>query len=172
MWYKCSILNGRGAMLNFKEVVKDEIAAMMHPGITGNLEKSLRWLKEKDVGAIVSLEEYGLPEETIDAHGFEYTHIPIKDFHTPTKGQVGLFIGFVDTMVSQKILTAVHCFLGVGRTGTMIGCYLVARKHMDRERACIVADSLSLMEMLPTQKDFILSYKPEVASLSPSDAPS
>jgi hypothetical protein len=63
-----------------------------------------------------------------------YTRLPIDDMSTPSQGAMGKI-----QVVIQKALTRgeniyLHCWGGRGRTGTVVGCYLV-QQGLPAERA-------------------------------------
>jgi atypical dual specificity phosphatase len=57
--------------------------------------------------------------------GFEFKCLPIQDGQAPTKAQADEFIEFVASCRLRNLPVAVFCEAGVGRTGTMIACYLI-----------------------------------------------
>ncbi len=83
-------------------------------------------LAELGIGAIVSLTE-DVPEPLMGEPRFKLLHLPIPDMSPPEVGQIESFVDFVDRMVGQGRAVGVHCLAGLGRTGTMIACYLVTR---------------------------------------------
>jgi len=61
--------------------------------------------------------EYGL-----QAH---YQRFPIGDYGLPSPEQMQIILDHLDQAYRQGRKTYLHCQGGIGRTGTVVGCYLV-----------------------------------------------
>ena len=63
--------------------------------------------------------------------GARRTAHPIVDFGTPTIPHMTRILDEVDTALADGQTVYVHCWGGIGRTGTVVGCWLV-RHALDR----------------------------------------
>jgi atypical dual specificity phosphatase len=111
-------------ILNFSVVIPGKLAASGEPGSTGDLGAELDFARAQGIGAVVSLTERGLPKRTVSKHHLEHLHLPVVDYTPPSLEQIRTFVEFVDR-ADRAVL--VHCRAGIGRTGTMVGAYLVSR---------------------------------------------
>lgn len=88
--------------------------------------EDLEGLRAAGIGAVVSLTEH-FPLALVGETRFATLHLPIEDMTAPDTEQVARFVEFVDRMIARGTAVGVHCHAGLGRTGTMIACYLVTR---------------------------------------------
>jgi protein tyrosine phosphatase (PTP) superfamily phosphohydrolase (DUF442 family) len=89
-------------------------------------EQGYRALGRHGVKTVVDLRaEPGLDdhEALLDELGIERIAIPMRDGQVPTDAQVTSFMDVMDDAVGKVF---VHCGAGVGRTGTMVGSYMVS----------------------------------------------
>lgn len=56
---------------------------------------------------------------------FEYHRMAIVDFGCPSAGFMKKILNLIDASIEKKLNVYLHCRGGIGRTGTVVGCYLV-----------------------------------------------
>jgi atypical dual specificity phosphatase len=54
-------------------------------------------------------------------------HVPVADMSPPTIDQIRTCISAIERAHARGMGVAVHCAAGLGRTGTVLACYLVSR---------------------------------------------
>ena len=107
---------------NFGWILPGRLAGF---GLSGELtEADLRTLERAGVGALVTLTEQAVWPEPPD---LRWLYLPVRDMTVPEPEQVDRFLEFVTAAEDDGLAAAVHCRAGLGRTGTMLACYLVSR---------------------------------------------
>lgn len=110
---------------NFGFVWKKLVAGSAHPGSGRELVDNLAGLREAGIAAIVSLTEDPLEIAPLREFGMDYFHLPIEDFSAPTQQQVLEAVQLMQANVDRGTGVLVHCRAGIGRTGTILACFLV-----------------------------------------------
>ena len=101
-------------------------------------DDDLETFKRHGIAAIVSLTPMPLDCDAVARAGFEYLHLPVPDFAAPKPVEVKRFVEFVRGIRDKgEGAVAVHCGSGLGRTGTMLACFLVSE---GRSAAEAIAD--------------------------------
>jgi atypical dual specificity phosphatase len=117
--------------------VDDKVAGMPQPGSRAPLADDLSFLADQDITLLVSLTINPTP---VDTSGLALLHLPIEDFHPPTLDQQHALVEALQARVRAGERVGIHCTAGLGRTGTMLATWFVARgldpaQAIDRVRA-------------------------------------
>ena len=143
--------------MNFEEnaipnsywVIPDQFMAGPYPSAIRDSEAHLKagWLIQNGFSFFLDLTEpggYGLEpyapllllmtaenEDTVT-----HKRISIRDLDTPTREEMVQILDTIDAALESGHKIYLHCYGGIGRTGTVIGCHLV-RHGMDSETALV-----------------------------------
>ncbi|MGV8118236.1 MAG: dual specificity protein phosphatase family protein [Candidatus Xenobiia bacterium LiM19] len=119
------------SMYGFSWVIEDKLAGHSGP----NSLEDLIWLKYQGIQALVRLvETAGVSQEEIEGQGFDDCHEPVKNYTAPRQEQIDRILLFIEKAHAQGKPVGVSCGAGIGRTGTILACYL-AGKGMGAEEA-------------------------------------
>ena len=95
----------------------------------------------------------------------EYYRFPIVDREVPDLDEMKRILDLIDVQIESNSSVYVHCFRGLGRTGTVVGCYLV-RHGMTGQEALDQITNLRLgvagafrdSPETQIQRDYILNW--------------
>jgi protein-tyrosine phosphatase len=87
-------------------------------------------------------------EATARKQTVEYRRMSIRDRGTPTPAEMKRILDTIDAELAAGRVVYVHCFGGIGRTGTVVGCHLV-RRGLSGEAA--LAEITRLRRGTPTE---------------------
>lgn len=89
----------------------------------------------------------GLVEEIAAERGVTVTHVrlPIRDVDVPSPARMREILDALDSAVGAGEPAYVHCWGGVGRTGTVVGCWLVRHGASPDDALATVAARFATM---------------------------
>jgi protein-tyrosine phosphatase len=157
-------------------VVPGQFVAGEYPGdwVRGLARRKLGGLLDAGVRTFVDLTEHGeltaydewlLKEARSRRIDVRYERHPIRDLETPTPDGMRAILDLIDGSIATGAPVYVHCWGGIGRTGTVVCCWLVERGRTGEQalvdiallRAGIRRRLVESPEM-PGQREFVLSW--------------
>lgn len=124
-------------------VVPELFLAGAHPAVEGDTaEAKLSALLKAGVRTFIDLTEthetsgYAVPLQCLaEERGLEVAclHMPVRDRSVPSAWMMTRVLDVIDRAMADRRPVFVHCFGGIGRTGTVVGCYLQRRGRVTAE---------------------------------------
>ena len=140
--------------MNFGWVVPEKLAGSMGPVTV----QDLMYLKQQGIGAVVRLEEHTISGEAaglIDHAEF------VPDFQPPTIEQTDRVLRFIQSQMERDVSVAVSCKAGVGRTGSILACYLISTGQTAEQAVNRVRELRPGSVESPAQLEFVHRYSRE-----------
>ncbi len=154
-------------------VTPDQFMAGEYPGHRYNEEQTplrLDALLEAGISTFIDLTEphERVPYEAVlrERAGYygvevQYHRFSIGDFGTPSPENMRTILDTIHNALARGDKPYIHCWAGMGRTGTAVGCYL-AETGMSGADALLKVDKLCYYAPSPQtkgQKDFVRYWK-------------
>jgi protein-tyrosine phosphatase len=90
-------------------------------------EAEVRALLELGVTLVLDLTQPDelAPYDGLLPAGARHVRVPVQDFTTPSEEQIVAALDLIDDELEGGGVVYVHCWAGCGRTGVVVGCWLV-----------------------------------------------
>jgi atypical dual specificity phosphatase len=145
------------------------LAASASPTSAQDIES----LHEQGIRAIVTLRERSLTAlrditpKLLQKLDIQYLHVPVVDFEPPDEQQVLDVKIFIDEMRARRKPVYLHCYAGIGRTGTLLhGYYLLKGMSLEEAKAKVLATrpAACFDELSDTQRAFLYDLERTLGS--------
>ena len=140
---------------NLGWLFENKLAAMAYP----QSEDAFTLLYQIGIREVHNLSETPLPYEAPNTLGLLTRHIPIADFSAPTLQQAKEAVTVISSCLDRNMPVAVHCLAGLGRTGTILACYLVGMEMSANNAIIIIREWRPGSIEVPEQEAVVYEYE-------------
>ena len=83
----------------------------------------------------------------------------VPDTQPPTMPQIDRIVAFIDRQIEDRRAVVVSCMAGIGRTGTVLACYLMHTGYAAKDALEMVRRLRPGSVESPPQEEFVYAYE-------------
>jgi len=114
---------------NFSWIIENKLAGSAIPTSIDEVQ----WAIEQGVKSIVTIREDPLDDDWVK--DVNYLHVSSNDMGVPEFADLTYAVDFIHRRITNSEPVMVHCLAGMGRTGTLLACYLIKYQKMSANEA-------------------------------------
>ena len=114
---------------NFSWLIENKLAGSAIPTSIDEVQ----WAIEQGVKSIVTIREDPLDDDWVK--DVNYLHVSSNDMGVPEFADLTFAVDFIHRRITNSEPVMVHCLAGMGRTGTLLACYLIKYQKMSANEA-------------------------------------
>lgn len=136
-------------------LIKGRLLASSQPQSLDDLFEA----RKLGVSVVLSLDTHPEERDWCRRLGLRFKEVALEDFEPPSVKKIGEAVDFIHRyMVGQNRSVMVHCYAGLGRTGTVSACFIGALLGLEAEDAIRAVRSMRPGSIEESQERSVREY--------------